>query len=138
MLHFLEKLFQYIMFLFSGLMKKSQNNHKEEIRYFIIMLVTYLHEILGHVLIILQRNLFDRKIKSSETKGIMYSKSSNKRGYESGEYLHVKLFGKLLKELSLEEVCFLLDIKIIKKKVIYNFKKIFQNVEIKNLLFLKF
>ena len=108
-------------------MKKNQNNYKEEIRYYIAIFVTYLHEILGHVLVILQRNLYDRNIKSPETKGNMYSKSSNKRGYESGEYLHVKLFGKLLKALSLEEVCFLFDIKNYKEKDYLQFQKKFLN-----------
>ena len=111
----------------SGLMKKNLNNYKEEIRFYIAIFVTYLHEILGHILVILQRHLYDRNIKSPETKGNMYSKSSNKRGYESGEYLHVKLFGKLLKGLSLEEVCYLFDIKNYQEKNYLQFQKKFLN-----------
>jgi hypothetical protein len=124
---FLGVTFSIYQVFVSGFMKKNQNNYKEEIRYYIAIFVTYLHEILGHVLVILQRNLYDRNIKSPETKGNMYSKSSNKRGYESGEYLHVKLFGKLLKALSLEEVCFLFDIKNYKEKDYLQFQKKFLN-----------
>ena len=108
-------------------MKTKENNYKEEIRYYIAVLVTYLHEILDHVLVILQHSMFDRNIKSPQTKGNMYSKSPNKRGYESGEYLHVKLFGKLLKTLSLEEVCFVCDIKNYEEKNYLQFQKNFLN-----------
>ena len=124
---FLGVTFSIYQVFVSGLMNKNQNNYKEEIRYYIAILVTYLNEILAHVLVILQRNLYDRNIKSPEIKGKIYSKSSNKRGYESGEYLYVKLFGKLLKALSLEEVCFLFDIKNYKEKDYLRFQKNFLN-----------
>ena len=89
----------------SGLMKmnesneKNKNNYKEKITYYIIMLLTFLHEIIDHVLDNLHLNLFDSNINSSEAKDLMNSKSANKRGYESGEDLHVKLFWKIIKRI---------------------------------------
>ena len=91
------------------------------------MLLTYFQEIIGHVLEILQCNLYDKSIRSPEIKGNEYSKSSNKKGYEAGEFLHVKLFGRLLKELSLEEVCFIFDIKNYEEKSYLKFQKNFSN-----------
>ena len=125
---FLGETFSIYKIYVSGLMKmnqNNQNNNKEKISYYIIILLTYLHEIIDHVLDIIHCNLFDSNISSSEAKDIMNNKASNKRGYESGEDLHVKLFGKLLKELSLEEVCFILDIKNYQEKSYIQFRKNF-------------
>ena len=128
---FLGETFSNYKIYISGLMKMNEsnenkkNNYKEKITYYIIMLLTFLHEIIDHVLDNLHRNLFDSNINASEAKDIINSKSANKRGYESGEDLHVKLFGKLLKELSLEEVCFILDIKNYQEKSYKQFRKNF-------------
>ena len=94
----------------SGIMGIRDNSPKEKISYYLKLLTTFLHELLGHVLVIIQRNLFDPKLSSPETKGALYSYSSNKRGHESGEYLHVKLFGKLLKILKPQEICYIFDV----------------------------
>ena len=128
---FLGETFSNYKIYISGLMKMNEsnenkkNNYKEKITYYIIMLLTFLHEIIDHALDNLHRNLFDSNINASEAKDIINSKSANKRGYESGEDLHVKLFGKLLKELSLEEVCFILDIKNYQEKSYKQFRKNF-------------
>ena len=100
----------YILFI-NGLMGKKENNNIEYIKYYSRILVTFMHEILGHILIFIIRILFDKNMKSPETKGEIFSKFSNKRGRESGEKMHVKLFGRLLKSLTLKELCFIFNIK---------------------------
>ena len=47
------------------------------------------------------RSLYDKNTHSSETKSNIYYKTVRRRGKESGEYLHVKVFGKLLKRLTI-------------------------------------
>ena len=108
-------------------MKRKNKNSKEEIRYYTVLLITFLHEILGHVLVILQRNLYDKNIRSPETKNSSFSKGVRKRGYESGEYLHAELFGHLLKNLSIEEICFIFDINNYKEENYLQFQKKFLN-----------
>lgn len=101
----------YNIFISGILSLKENNNNKiDQIKYYTIILVVFLHEILGHILVLIIKVLYDKDIKSPETKGILYSSSSNKRGRESGEFMHVELFGRLLKSLTLKEICFIFNI----------------------------
>ena len=95
----------------SGIIPKDETNPLEWIKYYLRLLIIYMHEILDHIIIILIKVLYDKDIKSPETKGDKFSKTANKRGMESGEYLHVKLFGKLLKKLTRNELFFIFDLK---------------------------
>ena len=97
----------------------------EQIRYYARLLIIFMQEILGHILIFLIRTLYDKSIKSPQTKGNSYSITANHRGRESGEYLYVKLFGKLLKSLTLNELCFIFNIENILLKIIILLQKIF-------------
>ena len=94
-----------------GIITRDETDPLEWIKYYLRLLIIYMHEILDHIIIFLIKVLYDKDIKSPETKGDKYSRTANKRGRESGEYLHVKLFGKLLKKLTRNELCFIFDIK---------------------------
>ena len=78
-------------------------------------------------MIFLISSLYDKNIKSPETKSDIYSKTARSRGKESGEYLHVKLFGKLLKKLTINELCFIFDIKNYSEENYENFTLNFSN-----------
>ena len=95
----------------NGLIKNNENIYLEILRFLSRMFIALMHEILGHILIFIIRVLFDKNVKSPQTNGIMYSKSANIKGHESGEYLHVKLFGGLIKSLTLKELCFIFNEK---------------------------
>ena len=78
--NFLGETFSIYNVYISGLMKRKDKNSKEEIRYYTVLLITFLHEILGHVLVILQRNLYDKTIRTPETENNSFSKGAKKRG----------------------------------------------------------
>ena len=46
-----------------------------------------MHKILGNILVVIQRNLFDKNFESPKTNGVPYSSYVNQRLYESGEYM---------------------------------------------------
>ena len=86
-----------------------------------------LHEILGHILLFLIGSLYDKNVQSLETKSDICSKTAKSRGKESGEFLHVKLFGKLLKKLTINELCFIFNIKNYSEENYENFTINFSN-----------
>ena len=93
----------------SGIISVKEREPLEQIRYYARLLIIFMHEILGHVIIFIIKSLYDKTIKSPETKGKEYSKVANIRGRESGEYLHVQLFGKLLNKITPKELCFIFN-----------------------------
>ena len=78
-------------------------------------------------MIFLIGSLYDKNVQSSPTKSNIYSKTARSRGKESGEYLHVKLFGKLLKKLTINELCFIFNIKNYSEENYKNFTINFSN-----------
>ena len=93
-----------------GINDNNETKPLEWIRYYVRLLIIFMHEILDHIIVFLIRALYDENIKYPEIKGNIFSRTAYKRGRESGEYLHVKLFGKLLKQLTINELCFIFDI----------------------------
>ena len=94
-----------------GIIRDNEKDPLEQIKYYVRLLIIFMHEILGHILIFLIEILYDKTIESPETKEKKYSKAANSRGRESGEYMHVELFGKLLNKITPKELCFIFDIK---------------------------
>ena len=80
-----------------GIIENDVIKPLEIVKYYIRIYIIILHEILGHILLFLIGSLYDKNVQSLETKSDIYSKAAKSRGKESGEFLHVKLFGKLLK-----------------------------------------
>jgi hypothetical protein len=93
----------------SGIISVKEREPLEQIRYYARLLIIFMDEILGHIIIFIIKSLYDKTIKSPETKGKEYSKVANIRGRESGEYLHVQLFGKLLNKITPKELCFIFN-----------------------------
>ena len=77
------------------------------------MFLTFLHEILGHSLVIILRNLYDPSLLSPTTTGKDYSPYANKRMRESGEFIIIKLFGKQILRGNIEynEIRYMFTIK---------------------------
>ena len=111
----------------SGIIQKNEVEPLEIVKYYIRIYIIILHEILGHILIFLIGSLYDKNIQSPQTKSNIYSKTARSRGKESEEYLHVKLFGKLLKKLTINELCFIFNIKNYSEENYENFTINFSN-----------
>ena len=119
--------YQLYSIFISAIIHKNEEDPLEIVKYYIRIYIVILHEILGHILIFLISSLYDKNIKSPETKSDIYSKTAKIRGRESGEYLHVKLFGQHLKKLTINELCFIFNIKNYSEENYENFKKNFSN-----------
>ena len=87
------------------------DNLESKLEFYSVILITFMHEVLGHVLMRIQQHLYDRNIKSPETTDQKYSLYSRTRKRESGEFLHFELFGKLLKALTIKELFFIFNIE---------------------------
>ena len=108
--------------------KKNEVEPLEIVKYYYICIyIIILHEILGHILIFLIGSIYDKNAQSPEAKSNIYSKTARSRGKESGEYLQVKLFGKLLKKLTINELCFIFNIKNYSEENYENFTINFLN-----------
>ena len=116
----------YCIFI-SGIIENEVVKPLEIVRYYIRIYIIILHEILGHILLFLIGSLYDKNAHSSETKSNIYCKTARRREKESGEYLHVKLFGKLLKRLTINELCFIFNINNYSEENYENFTKYFSN-----------
>ena len=116
----------YSIFI-SGIIENEVVKPLEIVRYYVRIYIIILHEILGHILLFLIGSLYDKNVQSPETKSDIYSKTARRRGKESGEYLHVKLFGKLLKRLSINELCFIFNIDNYSEENYEFFTKNFSN-----------
>ena len=116
----------YSIFI-SGIIQKNEVEPLEIVKYYIRIYIIILHEILGHILIFLIGSLYDKNVQSPETKSNIYSKTARSQGKELGEYLHVKLFGKLLKKLTINELCFIFNIKNYSEENYENFTINFSN-----------
>ena len=90
----------YCIFI-SGIIENEVVKPLDIVRYYIRIYIIILHEILGQILLFLIGSLYDKNVQSLETKSDICSKTAKSRGKESGEFLHVKLFGKLLKKLTI-------------------------------------
>jgi hypothetical protein len=107
-------------------LNKKGNSNKEKIKYYLIMFLAFLHEILGHTFIIIQRFLYDQNTLSPKTEGKNYSIYANERGRESGEYIIVQLFGKKIERLSFNEIWYIFNLEnysLNHKNFTANFKK---------------
>ena len=95
----------------------------EKMKYYIKMLLTILHEILGHEYTVIRRYIFGGYIQSPITKGKNFTNYANIRGREAGEFALVTLFGKRFDILSIEEVCYIFNINNYSKKDVPDFIK---------------
>ena len=108
-----------------GIIENDVIKPLEIVKYYIRIYIIILHEILGHILLFLIGSLYDKNVQSPETKSDIYSKTAKSRGKESGEFLHVKLFGKLLKKLTFNELCFIFNLKNYSEENYENYTKNF-------------
>lgn len=132
--YFYGETYSFYSIFISAMLNNSGNSNKEKIKYYLIMFLTFLHEILGHTLIIIQRYLFDKTIMSPKTEEAHYSSYAKRRGRESGEYILYQLFGKTLEKFTLGQIYFLFDINSYSLNY-EDFKKKFleyENYSIKN------
>ena len=111
---------------------KKYNTLEDELAFYCLILIAYMHEIFDHILLRVQKQLFDEKIQSPQTKDDKYSEAARKREKESGEYFHVKLFGKLITSLTEKEIYFLFEPKNYSEKDYRNFTREFSNCKNKN------
>ena len=116
----------YSIFI-SGIIENEVVKPLEIVRYYIRIYIIILYEILGHILLFIIGSLYDKTVQSPETKSDIYSKTARRREKESGEYLLVKLFGKLLKRLTINELCFIFNINNYSEENYENFTKYFSN-----------
>ena len=111
--NFYGETFAFVTLFISSRMNLKGNSNKEKIKYYIHMFLTFLHEILGHSLVIILRNLYDPSLLSPTTIGKDYSPYANKRMRESGEFIIIKLFGKQILRGNIEynEIRYMFTIK---------------------------
>ena len=118
--------FSFYKIFVSASLNKKGNSNKEKIKYYLIMFLAFLHEILGHTFIIIQKFLYDQNTLSPKTEGKNYSIYANERGRESGEYIIVQLFGKKIERLSFNEIWYIFNLEnysLNHKNFTANFKK---------------
>ena len=74
------------------------------------MLFSFLHELLGHGLAIIQQYLYDKNIMSPKTKGKNFTNYANIRGRESEEFILVKLFDEKITTLMYHQILYIFNI----------------------------
>ena len=104
-------------------------SNKDKIRYYTMILITILNEVLGHSLVFIFQNIFDKSISSPLTIGKLYNKYANKRQKDSGEYISICLFGKKITYLSLDEIFYIFDLKNYEVEKYSDFKDKFLELE---------
>ena len=110
----------------SSLLDQDGNRNKDKIKFYLIIFITFIHEILGHCFVLIQRFLYDDKIMSPKTTNLNYSYYSNKRTLESGEYIIIQLFGRKIEKLTMKEIWYIFDLENYKlscEEFLGNFKK---------------
>ena len=115
----------YTIFI-TGIIKNNEEP-LEILKYYIRFYIIILHEILRNILSFIIGSLYDKNIQFPETKTDIYSKTAMSIGKESEEHLHMKLFGKLLNELTINELCFIFNIKNYSEENYEKFKINFSN-----------
>ena len=127
--HFYGQTFSYANIFISGLMNINVYNNNDKIRYYIMILISILHEVLGHSLVFILQNIFDKNILSPLTTGSLFSNYANKRQRESGEYMIICLFGKKISYLSFDEIFYIFDLKNYEMNKYTDFKNKFLELQ---------
>ena len=90
----------YNNFIFTEI-KKDVKKPLEIVKYYICIFILILHEILDNILMFIIGSLYDKNIYLPETKNDIFRKTAKSLGKKPEEFLYVKLFGKLLKKLTI-------------------------------------